>query len=315
MKKTFLVTGGSGFIGSAVVNMLLSNNYLVISLDNNFRKKKYNKKKNKNLKEITTDIRDFNKINKYFKKVDAVIHLAYINGTNYFYDIPDLVLDVAVKGMINTIESCKKHKVKEFYLASSSEVYQNPNKFPTDENVPLVIPDPHNARFSYGAGKIISEMMLLHSNYFKKSIIFRPHNIYGPDMGFNHVVPELILKAHKAKKNIQIQGSGLHTRAFCYIDDFVNGVNFLIDKGINNNIYNIGTSEEVSILNLTKKIIELSNKKLIIKKSKSNLGDTSRRCPDLKKIYKIGYRPKVKLNLGLKKTYQWYLRNIIENDL
>ncbi len=307
MKKKFLVTGGSGFIGSAIVNMLLKNNYIVFNLDNEFREKKYLKTKHKNLKNIKCDIRDYKKIEKYFKNIDTVFHLAFINGTNFFYEKPDLVLDVGVKGMINVMDACKKHKVKNFFLASSSEVYQNPIKVPTDENVPLVIPDPNNPRFSYGAGKIISEIILLNSNIFKKSIIFRPHNVYGPDMGYNHVIPEIIQKLSKSKNNIKIQGKGDHTRAFCYIDDFVKGVELLIFKGTNKNIYNIGTSREIKIIDLVQKLIVLSNKNIKIIKTNKKLGDTPRRCPDLKKISKLGYKPKVSLDMGLKKTYKWYI--------
>ena len=103
------------------------------------------------------------------KKSDAVIHLAYVNGTKFFYSKPDLVLDIAVKGLINVIDGCLKYKVKELYLASSSEVYQTPEKLPTDEKEMLKIPDIFNPRFSYGGGKILTELMGI--NYGKKSFM------------------------------------------------------------------------------------------------------------------------------------------------
>ena len=169
-KKNFLITGGTGFIGSNISNLLIKNNHKVKIFDNNSRGsiQKIKKIKNK-LKFIKGDIRNINHLNKSFKKVDAVIHLAYVNGTKNFYEEPVKILDIAVKGIINVIDCCIKNNVKELYLASSSEVYQTPNKIPTDENEPLKVPDVFNPRFSYGGGKIISELMGIHygKNFLK----------------------------------------------------------------------------------------------------------------------------------------------------
>ena len=133
-KKTFLVTGGTGFIGSNISNYLVNKGYNVKIFDNNSRgsiqKIKDFKKK---IKFIKGDVRNKQSLNKALKNTDAVIHLAYVNGTKYFYSKPVLVLDIAIKGILNIIEGCIENKIKELYLASSSEVYQTPNKIPTDE--------------------------------------------------------------------------------------------------------------------------------------------------------------------------------------
>ena len=94
------------------------------------------------------------------------------------------------------MEACIKNKIKEIFLASSSEVYQTPIKIPTDEKEILKIPDVYNPRYSYGGGKILTELMGINygKKYFKKMIIFRPHNVYGQDMGNEHVIPEFINK-------------------------------------------------------------------------------------------------------------------------
>ena len=168
------------------------------------------------------------------KKVDAVIHLAYINGTRYFYEKPDVILDVAIKGLINVFDGCKKYKIKELYLASSSEVYQTPLKIPTDENEMLKIPDIYNPRYSYGGGKILTELMGIHygKKFFKRLIIFRPHNVYGPNMGNEHVIPEFVKKMKSIKNKIfKIQGSGNEIRSFIYIDDFINAFDLILHKG------------------------------------------------------------------------------------
>src|SRR5215218_821288 len=132
--------------------------------------------------------------------IDEVHHLAFVNGTEFFYSAPELVLDVGVKGMINVIDACRAAGVGRLVLASSSEVYQTPPRVPTDETVPLVVPDPANPRYSYGGGKIISELMAINygRRHFDRVLIFRPHNVYGPDMGFEHVIPQFVLRLKRA---------------------------------------------------------------------------------------------------------------------
>ena len=308
MKKTYLITGGQGFIGKAITLSLLNHGNKVIILDNNFRKKNFSLK-HKNLQLINSDIRNIVNLNKIKKKIDTVVHLAAINGTRNFYEKPNLVLEVGIKGIINIIDFCKNKKIKEIFLASSSEVYQNAPIYPTDEKVRLVIPDPHNPRFSYSSTKIISEILLLNSDFFKKAVIFRPHNIYGPDMGYKHVIPELIIKTIKEKKFLNIQGDGKNKRSFCYIEDFVDAFNILIKKGKHKEIYNIGNTEEVKISHLSKLIINLVNKDLKIKISTKPFYNALRRLPDIKKLNKLGYKPKINLKKGLKKTIDWYKHN------
>jgi len=311
-KKTFLVTGGTGFIGSNICKLLIKKKYNVKIYDNNSRGSIGNIKKIKNkIKFIKGDIRDKSHLNKALKKTDAVIHLAYVNGTKNFYKEPVKILDIAVKGILNVLEGCIKNNIKELYLASSSEVYQTPEKIPTDENEILKIPDIYNPRFSYGGGKILTELMGVHygKKFFKKLVIFRPHNVYGPNMGNEHVIPELIGRFKKIRKNknkLTIKGNGNETRSFIFIEDFVNAFDLLLRKGKHLNIYNIGTSEQVKITHLVKKMSKIFSKKIILKKIKVAKGSTKNRCPDIKKIKKIGFKQKYNLNFGLSKTIQWY---------
>ena len=309
MGKKYLITGGLGFIGKAITLSLLSKDNTVIIADNNFRKKK-NDLKHKNLYVHKIDVRKKNQLNKISKDIDSVIHLAFINGTNFFYEKPELVLEVGIKGIINLIEVCEENFIKEFFLASSSEVYQNAPYIPTNEKVPLSIPDPHNPRYSYAAGKLISEIMLLNSSIFERLVIFRPHNIYGPNMGYNHVIPEIILKIFNSNQKLKIQGKGLNSRSFCYIDDFISAFNLILKKGKHKNIYNIGTQEEIRIRDLVKRIISISEKKLHIQNTKEILGNVKRRCPDILKLKKLGFKPKNNLNIGLAKTFEWYSKDI-----
>ena len=307
-KKTFLVTGGTGFIGSHICELLIKKNYNVKIIDNNFRGR-INKIKGikKNIKFIKGDIRNRKVLDKALKNTDAVIHLAYVNGTKYFYSKPVLVLDVAVKGISNIIDGCIKQKIKELYLASSSEVYQTPNKVPTDEKETLKIPNIFNPRYSYGGGKILTELMGIHygKKYFKKLIIFRPHNVYGNNMGNEHVVPEFINRFKKLKgKFFKIQGTGNEIRSFIYIEDFVDAFNLILNKGKHLNIYNIGTNQRIKIIELVKKLSKIFERKIIIKKTPLSKGGTTIRVPNINKIKKLGFKYKFSLDKGLKKMLQ-----------
>ena len=119
-KKSFLVTGGTGFIGSNISKLLVEKKYKVIIFDNNSRGSKVKIKDfKKKIKFIKGDIRNKKKLNEAIKNAHAVIHLAYVNGTKNFYREPVKILDIAVKGILNVLECCIKNKVKELYLASS----------------------------------------------------------------------------------------------------------------------------------------------------------------------------------------------------
>jgi len=290
---------------------LIKNNYKVSVFDNNSRGKLI---RLKNIKSkfsfIKGDIRNMKKVSSACKNKDVVIHLAYVNGTGTFYKKPIEILDIAIKGIINVIESCVKNKIKELYIASSSEVYQTPIKIPTDESEMLKIPDIYNPRYSYGGGKIISELVGVHygKKYFKKLVIFRPHNVYGPDMGDEHVIPQFInrmKKIKKNKKNFSILGSGKEIRSFIHINDFTNAFGLILKKAKHLEIYNIGTQEKIRINKLALLISKLMNRKILIKRKKIAKGGTKMRCPDISKIKKMGFVKKIPLKTGLK--------NIINN--
>ena len=305
IKKTYLITGGTGFIGRNIAEGLIKNGFKVIIFDNNFRGALKKLKSKERVKFIKGDIRNRSLFFKSLKNVNAVIHLAYINGTKYFYSNPNLVLDVAMKGLLNVLDGCIKYKIKELYLASSSEVYQTPRKIPTSENEMLKVPDVYNARYSYGTGKILTEVMGINygRKFFKKLIIFRPHNVYGPDMGNEHVIPEFIKRMKNIKsKYFKIQGSGREIRSFIFIEDFVSAFNLIIKKGKHLNIYNIGTSDKITISKLVSKIASIFSKKVSIKNTKLRKGSTKIRIPDISKIKRLGFKNKYGLDNGLIKT-------------
>ena len=314
-----LVTGGGGFIGSALVNALVREGHRVRVLDDNSRgDPRRLAAVAADIEFMAGDVRDAGTVEKAAHGMEEVHHLAFVNGTEFFYSQPDLVLDVGVRGMINVIDACRKNSVGTLVLASSSEVYQTPPKIPTDETAPLTIPDPLNPRYSYGAGKLISEIMAINfgRKHFDRVLIFRPHNIYGPDMGWEHAIPQLALRLNAAAKTqpsgtlrLEIQGTGNETRSFCFIDDLVAGVTTIRKKGNHLGIYHIGTTEEITIADLARRIADIAGREIKIVSGKPAPGSTARRCPDISKIAALGYKPRVSLNEGLKPTFDWYRRN------
>lgn len=319
MAKSYLVTGGTGFIGSAIVRRLLQGGNAVRVFDNNFRgRARRLQGVADDLEMVAGDIRDADAVSLAVKGVDTVVHLAYINGTEFFYSEPELVLEVAVKGMVNVLDACRRHGVGDLIYASSSEVYQTPPAVPTDESAPLVVPDPLNPRYSYGGGKIIGELMAI--NYgrtgFDRVTIFRPHNIYGPDMGWEHVIPQFTLRLKelcagqpRGTLPFPIQGSGGETRAFCHIDDFVEGFRLVDEKGGHLEIYHIGAMEETPIADLARLTAAAFGRQIDIVAGPLREGSTLRRCPDVGKLRALGYTQKVTIAQGIGPTVAWYREN------
>ncbi len=319
-KRSFLVTGGSGFIGSSLVRRLVKEGHAVRVLDDQSRGAVSRLSDiMSDIEFIDADIRDSQAVSKAVKGVDSVAHLAFVNGTEFFYSMPDLVLDVGVKGMVNVIDACRANNVRELILASSSEVYQTPGVIPTPESVPLSIPDPLNPRYSYAAGKIISEIMAVNygRKYFDRVVIFRPHNVYGPAMGKEHVIPQFIIRMKQLSREtgkgpipFPIQGSGRETRAFIFIDDFTAALIAVINKGEHMGIYHIGTEDETPISRVAELVGQYFGKDIRLIPSPPASGGTTRRCPDTSKIKALGFRPGIDLKKGVFITAEWYDNNL-----
>lgn len=328
MKKV-IVTGGGGFIGAYLVKKMVKNGWQVSVVDNLMRGSRSRLDEVIDTIELfRVDIRKKEELVPIFRGIDVVFHLAAINGTENFYNHPDLVLDVGVKGMLAVVEAAKEAKVFDLVVASSAEVYQTPSVVPTSEDVPLWLPNSTNPRYSYGGSKILSELVAFNygREHFKKLQVFRPHNVYGPDMGWKHVIPQFltrsfVLEASSDKKEkiaFSIQGSGKETRAFCYVDDVVEGILTMYEKGSHREIYHIGNEHEISI----KKLVEITGKilglDLKIEPSDEVIGATPRRCPNIAKMNQLGYTPKIGIEEGMRRTAQWYRnnqRNTMENKL
>lgn len=317
--NSVLVTGGSGFIGAALVRRLLADGLKVRVLDNLWRGRADRLADvSSEIEFIKGDIRDTETVEWAVKGMDGIFHLAAINGTEFFYSKSELVLEVGVKGTINVLDACRKLGIGELIVASSSEVYQTPSRIPTDETVPLVVPDVMNPRYSYGGAKIISELLTV--NYgrtgFERVMIFRPHNVYGPDMGWEHVLPQFMLRMKKLTEagaddpvSFPIQGSGEESRAFVFIEDFVDGLMLMYKAGEHLGVYHIGSREEITIADAARQVGAFYRRNVAVVPSDAPAGGTFRRCPDITKIEALGYAPKVPFADGLLILARWYDEN------
>lgn len=320
--KNVVVTGGAGFIGKALVRALLDRGDFVTVLDD-FSRSSYSalgKLQTEdfrlmcwNISIVDPKVLTFDWHGKNpFQGADQVIHLAAINGTKNFYERPDQVLGVSIRGMLNVVDLCEKFRPKDLLVASSSEVYAEPSKLPTPEDVPLVIPNVQNPRFSYSGGKIATELMTLHmaSTAVERAMIVRPHNVYGPDAGEDHVIPTIMRQFFQGKRTVKIQGSGLETRSFCYIDDCISGMLTVLDKGEHKGIYHVGRSLELNIIELVRSIGLVFNAQPLIEHVDAVPGSPQRRQPDTKKLRDLGWEPKMPLLEGLRlvKEYLQYVR-------
>ena len=318
-KKSYLVTGGSGFIGAALTKRLVHNGHRVRVLDDNSRGSLARLHDIAGDYEfIEGDIRDPQTVVRASSGMDGVCHLAFVNGTEFFYSKPEMVLEIGVKGIVNVIDACLTNDIGELILASSSEVYSQPPEVPTGEEAPLVVPDPLNPRYSYGGSKIISELMALNygRKHFERVLIFRPHNVYGPNMGWEHVLPQFVIRAKAACAAspsgvvaFPLQGSGAETRAFVHIDDMIDGLEIIIERGEHLGIYHIGAADEITIAEVAHLVAAFFGRRFELQPGDLQPGGTLRRCPDISKLAGLGYRPKIPLAEGLPELARWYVDN------
>jgi nucleoside-diphosphate-sugar epimerase len=326
----YLVTGGTGFIGSALVKSLLTSGHNVTVFDRMSRGKLSRLK----IEQETAagsmiiqqgDIRDAWSVQQAARGCDAVIHLAYVQGTQTFYSSPVEVLDVATRGMLNVLDACEHYDIRDLMVVSSSEAYQVASIVPTPETIPLTVPDVLNPRFSYGGGKILHELMAnawAAEDKLDRAIIVRPHNIYGPDMGNDHVIPEFCIRMNKLVQeypdgviDFPIQGSGLETRSFCYISDCIDQLRLILGDGIGTgapdgaSVWHVGTMDEHRIEEVAYMVADCYGRIINLVPGKLPQGSPPRRLPDTAKVGALGYKPEVSFADGLRETVSWYQKH------
>ncbi len=309
--KKILITGGAGFVGSHLAEALVENNEIIL-LDNflsGFKENIANLLKNKNVALIEGDIRDKETVKKAVAGADIVFHeAAQINPAKAVSD-PYFDFNINVDGGFNVLDAARQAGVKKLLFASTN-VYFNPKYVPIDEKHPLQLVSP------YAAAKMAVEAycMCFFEAYGLDTVRLRYTNIYGEgqrsEKSESGVIP-IFIKNILDNKNPIIFGDGKQTRDFVHVSDIVNA-NLLAaeSKKTGGEVYNIGYGKEISVLDLAKLLIKLSGKNLEPVFGPIRAADFKRCVPDTSKAYRdFGYKPKVELEDGLKKTFEWWVKN------
>lgn len=309
------ITGAAGFIGRSLTLRLAAAGHEVLALDSNVRGNLDLLPDRPGLTKRQIDVVDASALAGLFEGVDAVYHLAAINGTRNFYEIPARVLEIGVIGTHNVLKAVLECGVGSFYYASSSEVYGTPAVIPTPESVECRIADVFNPRYSYAGGKLAGELLTI--NYLRgtgtRYVIFRPHNVYGPQMGHDHVIPQLVRKIVEARRvqpgptvTIPLQGSGEETRAFIYIDDATRAIELATLGAAEDGLIHIGTQDEIRIRELAEAVGRALGVEVKTESVPVMQGSPSRRCPDTSRLRALGFAPEFTLQQGLERTVRWY---------
>ncbi len=317
--SSILITGGAGFIGFALASRFAGRGDRVTLLDDLSRGRADSEVdsllRSGNVTLIQADITAAGAFGRLPKDFDYVYHLAAIVGVRNVGKHPDRVLYVNAVSTLNVLEFCRSQSsLKRLFFSSTSEVYAGTQRsfgipVPTPEEVALTIDSVGAERNTYLLSKIYGEAAcLMYRKQFRLPVtIGRFHNVYGPRMGFLHVIPEMMVKISQGSK-IGV-ASASHTRAMCYIDDAVE----LIVRACETDAaegatLNVGNGrEEIAVKDLVATIAAVMGKEISIEVLADTPGSPARRCPDTSRMTALtGFMPQVDLREGISRTYEWY---------
>lgn len=304
--RKILITGGAGFIGSSLADELIKDkeNFVVIVDDlttgymRNLPSKEYT-----NWRFIKCDVNDYKSFSEVMLSFhfDYVFHYAAVVGVKRTQDHPIKVLN-DIKGLENVLTLSKNTNVKRVFYSSSSEVYGEPTELPQNEQT-----TPLNSRLPYAIVKNLGESFLrsYHKEYGLEYTIFRFFNTYGPKQNTDFVMSRFIRWANR-NENIRIYGDGLQKRTFCFIEDNVQAcINAFYKDHYVNDVVNIGSDYEMSILKLAKTVIKITDSQSeILFLPPLEEGDMKRRFPDVRKMLVLLGRKPVFIEDGIKRTLQ-----------
>ena len=313
--KRILVTGGAGFLGSWLCDVLLELGSIVTCLDD------FSTGLSANVKHLTNN-KNFTFLKSRVEEnfdiasgCDVIIHMASRPSPDDYIRFPVETLDANSKGTSNVLNLARKYDSLVLF-ASTSEVYGDPTIIPTPESYWGNV-NPTGIRSCYDEGKRFSEALLMaHNREFGMDVrIVRIFNTYGPriraDGAYGRALPRFILQSLK-NQNITIHGDGLQTRSFCYVTDTIRGIlKCLLVKDVKAKPVNIGNQNEITILELARKIKNITGSILPVQFVERPKDDPQRRCPDLSFAKKVlSWEPTVNLEQGLEKTITW-LKNVV----
>lgn len=303
---SILITGGAGNIGGSLANRLVANpNYRIVIVDNlsTGSTSKLPTPPRLNCRFIKADVNNFRDISSVFlsNAFDYVFHYAAVVGVRRTLDNPKLVLD-DIDGIRNILDLSKNTGVRRVFFSSSSEVYGEPVEIPQRENT-----TPLNSRLPYAIVKNVGEAFFrsYQREFGLEYTLFRFFNTYGPRQSTDFVISKFLTQAIHGH-DITIYGTGSQTRTFCHVDDNVETVEKILLTGcFANDVINVGSEEECSILELARKIVRIvDSPSKIIHLPPLNEGDMARRKPDISKMKQALGRAPITLDEGLRRTVE-----------
>jgi nucleoside-diphosphate-sugar epimerase len=322
--KKALVTGGAGFMGYHLGTHLQSRGHHVDLLDNFSRGPRDEALERLARKPGVTlrpaDLRDPESTRGLPDDYTHVYHLAAIIGVANVLERPYDVLRDNVELLTRVLGVARRQKqLERFTFPSTSEVYAGTLRhfelpLPTPETTPLAISPLGEPRTSYMLSKIYGEALCHHSRV--PFTIIRPHNVYGPRMGLQHVIPELLERAYRAPEHGALKVFSVdHTRTFCYVDDAVEMIRRLAEaESGRNGTFNVGsTDREMSIRQVAETVIRVVGKPLSIEPAETTPGSPTRRVPDMTRtIAASRYEARVTLEDGVRRTFEWYRSHVFQ---
>ena len=325
MKSKILIIGGGGFIGYYLCKFLFDKcNYDITLADLHFHRDMSHfstSDESQIVKIIRADFTEQSSFDLLDKDFDYVYMLASVVGVNNTIMDPVSVMKTNSNLIFNCMEWLETTEVKKVLFSSTSEVYSCTTQYfdysiPTDEKVPVSITNVFDPRYSYAITKIMGEAAFFHhaNKHNYEITIVRYQNIFGPDMGFKHVIPHVIERFFNKEQPFRIYGHD-QTRSFCYIDNAVEGTVMMMEsEKSSGETFHIGSTDEITIEKLVRSVGDVMGYSGDYVSAETFPGSVDRRCPNIEKAYKlIGYSPKIHWTEGLKTSINWYV-NYFENN-
>jgi UDP-glucose 4-epimerase len=309
----YLITGGAGFIGTHLTLRLLRKGHRVTVLDN-LSTGRADRLVKTNAEIIVGSVTDSELVSSLGEACDYIIHLACVVGVRLAMSRGCETLRLSYQGTENVLDAATRSN-KGVFLASSSAIYGKVPRFPVAEEDDTLLGACTKSSWLYSVGKLMEEhLALAYSRERETKIkIGRFFNVIGPYQtgSYGMVVPTFIKKALKGEP-LPVYEKGLQTRTFGYIEDILDGLEIVLQKGAPGKIYNIGGCEEISILSLAEKVKEMTNSSSLIEfipfgsAFGANFEETSRRIPDISRLRGLGYEPRYSLEKALTEIISYH---------
>lgn len=311
--KRILLTGGAGFIGTALARRLIDNNQVVI-YDSGHRNSLQDSGLlgHPNLQVIWGDVLDSNAVRQAVRGCQIVVHLAAIAGVDTVLKMPVTTMQVNIIGTYNVLEAARQETgLERFVDFSTSEVFGS-YAYKVQEGDVTSLGAVGEARWTYAVSKLATEHLAhnYHKQYGMPTVSVRPFNIYGPGQVGEGAIHRFIVRALRGE-DLEIHNDGSQIRAWCYIDDMVEGVLLCLEKPeAVGQVFNIGNPRSVvTIYYLAQQIVRLSGSSSRLVFVHWPYTDVELRIPNIDKARRLlGYEPQVDLEEGLMQTIEWYRR-------